>query len=346
MSSTDGRSPYGHFSDDHREFIITDPRTPRPWANVIANPRFGLAVAQSGSGFTWIDNSQLAVVNVWQQDFAQDTSGKFLYARDAESGATWSLAPAPVWAPLDAYACRHGIGYTTFELSSQEIASEWTLFPHESETVEIWIVRLRNLAKRPRRLELTGYLEWCCGVSPAPRREFHKLFIETLYDPAARAVFGANHMWDIPSKRWGHWNTSFPYICAFGSSEPIVSAEGEKSEFLGRNGSLRDPAALAKAEWRGTFGRHADPIAAIRVAVELPPGGERELAFTIAVDRSRDAAEELIARWAAPAAAASALEGAKSSWKERLAAHRIEGGGRSFDALINDWVRYQAISAR
>src|SRR5512132_4241168 len=127
---------YGHFSSDGREYVITDPRPPRPWANVIANPRFGLAVAQSGSGFTWIDNSQLAVVNWWQQDFAADTSGKFLYVRDPLTNETWSLSPAPVWRDNEKFACRHGIGYTTFEIAHSGIESNWTLFAHAAETVE------------------------------------------------------------------------------------------------------------------------------------------------------------------------------------------------------------------
>jgi cellobiose phosphorylase len=346
MSSTTEPAPYGRFSEDRREFIITDPRTPRPWSNVISNPRLGLSVSQSGSGFTWIDNSQLAVVNVWQQDFAQDTSGKFLYARDAATGAVWSLSPAPVWRPLDAFACRHGIGYTTFETTAEEIASEWTLFAHESETVELWIVRLRNLSEKTRRIELTGYLEWCCGVSPAPRREFHKLFIETAFDPASRAIFGWNHMWDVPSARWGHWNTSFPYVFGFGMSEPVVAAEGDKSAFLGRNGSVRLPEALADGAWKGAFGRHADPVAAMRASIEIEPRGEREVVLAIAADGSREATESLLGRWTHPAAAKRALAEAKDAWLTRLAGHRIEGGGANFDALVNDWVRYQAISAR
>ena len=143
-------SSYGHFSEDGREYVITNPRTPRPWANIISNPRFGLAVAQSGSGFTWIDNSQLAVVNWWQQDFAVDSSGKFIYARDAESGQTWSLSPAPAWVDGDSFACRHGIGYTTFEIENSGIASSWTLFAHARETVELWIVRRWLVSVTPK----------------------------------------------------------------------------------------------------------------------------------------------------------------------------------------------------
>ncbi len=219
---TEGNERYGHFSSDGREYIITDPRTPRPWSNLIANPRLGLAVSQSGSGFTWIDNSQLAVVNWWQQDFAQDTSGKFLYVRDAASGDVWSLSPAPVWKDADAFECRHGLGSTTFAMTQHGVASEWTLFAHESETVELWLVKLKNDSAEARTLELTGYLEWTCGVTPAPRREFHKLFIETARE--GNAVFGWNHMWDIGNAKWGHWNTDYPYVSAFGTTETVVSA--------------------------------------------------------------------------------------------------------------------------
>src|SRR5262249_35238381 len=115
---------YGRFSEDGREYVVTDPRAPRPWANVIAHPRAGLAVSHTGSGFSWIDNSQLATITRWQQDLVTDRSGRFLYVRDAESGAAWSLSPAPTWAPLDRYACRHGLGYTVFETARDGVVAE------------------------------------------------------------------------------------------------------------------------------------------------------------------------------------------------------------------------------
>jgi cellobiose phosphorylase len=337
---------YGRFSPDGTEYWIADPRPPRPWSNIIANPRFGLAVSQTGAGFTWVDNSQLAVINDWKQDFAQDGTGKLLYARDADSGALWSLSPAPVFADHDTYECRHGIGYTTFHTLAHGIRAAWTLFVHASETVELWKVELRNESDRARAIELTGYLEWVCGVTPAPRREFHKLFPETSYDAERRAVFARNAMWDVKNRRFGHWNTSFPYVAAFAAGDPVDAAQGDKTAFLGRNGTPRAPAGLAERSWTPLFGRHHDPVAALRVPVALAPGESRTLAFALAVGDSREAAADLVDRLARTDALDAALAEVRAGWRERLASHRVETPEPTLTWLTNDWLRYQAISAR
>ena len=112
--SVHAANAYGRFTEDGREYVITDPRTPRPWVNVISNARAGLVVSQTGSGFTWVDNSQLAVVTRWEQDLTRDSSGRFLYVRDVDTGEVWSLSPAPCLPAYDRFECRHGLGYTTF----------------------------------------------------------------------------------------------------------------------------------------------------------------------------------------------------------------------------------------
>jgi len=337
---------YGHFSADGREYRITDPRPPRPWVNIIANPRFGLAVSHTGSGFSWLDNSQLAVLTRWQQDLAADSSGRFLYARDAGSGAVWSLAPAPVWPAYERFVCRHGLGYTAFEASFSDIEWTWTLFCPADASAEVWLVELRNPGGQPRRIELTGFVEWCMGVAPSPRREFHKLFLETAFDPDAGIVFARNHMWEVPSARYGHWNTDFPYTAGFACSAPLTGAGGDKAEFVGRFGEARSPRALAERSWRSSFGRHDDPVAAVRCEVALAPGESRRLTFTLAAGGSQAEVRETLAEFNRPAAAEAALAAARNGWVERLAAHRVRTPDASLDRLVNDWTRYQAISAR
>ncbi|HVN75529.1 MAG TPA: hypothetical protein VMT19_04375 [Thermoanaerobaculaceae bacterium] len=337
---------YGHFSEDGSEYVVTDPRTPRPWVNVIATPRLGLVVSQTGSGFTWIDNSQLGVITRWQQDLAHDSSGKFLYVRDAETGAVWSLSPAPVWPRYDRFECRHGLGATSFETELGGIAARWSLFCHADETVELWHVELANLGDRPRRLQLVAYLEWNCGVAPSPRREFTRLFLETGFDPARRAVFATSHMWEVPSKRFGHWNAEFPYVSALACSEPVAAAQGDKLGFTGRYRDLRDPAALTGASWTPEFGRHGDAVAALCSHLTLAPHGRRAVGYALAVAASRAEVEALVERTTDPGAIERALAEVRAGWRARLAEHRVRTPDPTLDLLANDWLRYQAISSR
>lgn len=338
---------YGHFSNDGTEYVVTDYRLPRPWVNVIANPRIGLAVSQTGSGFSWIDNSQLGVIVRWQQDLADDRSGRFLYVWDRDTDEVWSLAPAPCWPAYDRYACRHGLGITTFETEHRGLSARWTLSVDPEEPVELWRVRLEDLADRPRRLCVVAYLEWNCGVAPAPRREFQKLFLETAYDPAAGLILAGSHMWDLPSPRWGHWNRSFPYWSAFAAAAPVAAAEGDKAAFLGRCNDWSRPKALHRdARWPSLFGRHHDPVAALRCDVDLAPGGARDLGFTLATAGDRDEAAALARRFAAPNVMDASAAATVSGWKDRLTAHRIETPDPLLDTLANDWLRYQAIAAR
>lgn len=343
----DGESLFGHFAADGSEYVLTDWRTPRPWINLIANPRAGLAVSQTGSGFSWIDNSQLAAVVRWQQELADDRSGRFLYLRDLDSEAVWSLAPAPCFPAYDRFACRHGMGYTVFECEAEGVASEWTLFVDAEGAVESWKVRLRDRSGRRRRLLLAGYLEWNCGTSPAPRREFQKLFLETRFDEPHRSIAATSHMWDVGSPRWGHWNTAFPYWSAFAAAQPVALATGDKGAFLGPQGSSWGrPAALSAATCDARFGRHHDPVAALACEVELAPGGAWEGGFVLATAASAEAASADADAAASTEAIDSALERARGAWRERLAEHRIETPEPTLDWLANDWLRYQAISAR
>src|SRR5262245_10983701 len=338
---------YGHFSDDGTEYVVTDPRPPRPWINLIANPRVGLAVSQTGSGFSWIDNSQLAVMVRWQQEFADDRSGRFLYLRDRDTGDVWSLAPAPCRPDYDRYACRHGHGYTTFETEHRGLRATWTLFVDPEAAVELWRVRLEDTSGRPRRLSIVACLEWNCGTTPSPRREFQKLFLETVWDPSKNLILAGSHMWDISSRRWGHWNTSFPYWTAFAASLSVAAAEGDKAAFLGRSGDWSRPAALSRdARWPSLFGRHYDPIAELCCGIELAAGGAHDFGFTLATTEDREASAALARRFATPAAMDASLAAAVAGWRDRLAAHRIETPEPLLDTVVNDWLRYQAISAR
>src|SRR5512135_3115772 len=121
------KTRYGHFSDDGREYVVTGPRTPRPWINVISNGDYGITVSQTGSGYSWRTHAQLNRLTRWEQDLVKDEWGKDLYIRDAR-GTMWSAGWKPVCAEPESSTCRPGIGYTVIEARNFGIESELLLF--------------------------------------------------------------------------------------------------------------------------------------------------------------------------------------------------------------------------
>src|ERR1019366_1069686 len=88
-------TPYGHFSADGLEYVITTPETPRPWVNVISNGDHGLVVSQAGGGFSFRGHSNMNRITRWSQDLLRDEWGKWLYLRDEDTGAFWSATYMP-----------------------------------------------------------------------------------------------------------------------------------------------------------------------------------------------------------------------------------------------------------
>lgn len=345
---------YGYFESDGRAFVVTRPDTPKPWANVLANPDFGTIVSQAGGGFTWIDHSALSVLTRWKMDLVRDDWGKWLYLRDEDSGALWSAAPRPAARKADFYECRHEIGATHFTLRAHDIESRWTITVPPHDSVELWWVRVRNRSNRKRTLSLASAFAWCLGANPDNHREFHRLFIETRHDEKNARIVANKCLWEVPTERHGHWNTDYPYTAAHSVWEPgrghahlDVRACGDLERFLGRLGDWSDPAWLQDpARESGGFGRHGDALASLSARIELEPGEEREVAFAIGVVRSKKLERDPAESFHHATAREETLAAVKAVWDKRLSAVEVQTPDEAFNLLNNVWLPYQALSAR
>jgi cellobiose phosphorylase len=338
---------YGHFAPDGREYVITRPDTPRPWVNVICPGRYGTVISQGGSGYSWLDHATLNRVTRWEQDLIRDPWGKYLYARDRDSGHAWSLAWQPMQARSARYECRHGIGYTTIRCTCGGIETNYTVFVPPDAPLEIWRIEIVNRGARTRRIDLFSFLEWNLGPAPDTHREFHRLFIETEYVPAARALLATKRLNTIAEHGVGRpWNVEWPHVAFHAVSVKPRGFESDKERFLGRYGSPARPAAVAAGRLSRTTGKWQDAIGSLHVPLTLAPGARRAVAFTLGVAETRGEALRLARRYHALPAVERAWKRTRAHWDRLLAPLEVETPDRAFDTLTNVWLKYQAISSR
>ena len=324
----------GGFTPDGREYVITATpvlTTPAPWVNVLANPQFGCVMSDSGAAYTWSENAHEYRLTPWHNDSVTDASGEAFYLRDEESGHFWSPTALPCRG-TGSYTTRHGFGYSVFEHSEGGIATELSVYVALDEPVKFAVLKVRNASGRARRLSATGYVEWLLG-GLRPKSGMH---VVTEIDPGSGAMLARNA-----------YNPEFADLVAFFDVDDVTrTISGDRTEFIGRNGSLRNPAALGRTRLSGKVGAAMDPCAAIQIPFELGDGASREIIFRMGAGRGAEQTTALVQRLRKPGTARAALEAVRRYWRTTLGAVQIETPDRSLDLLCNGWLVYQTMAAR
>jgi cyclic beta-1,2-glucan synthetase len=328
----------GGFTPDGREYAIylgPNTHTPAPWVNVIANPTFGALVSETGSGFTWYGNSQRNRLTQWSNDPVMDPPSEAVYIRDEETGVTWTPTPSPIREET-AYRARHGAGYTVFEHNSHGIEQELTVFvpvdENGGEPIKLQRLRLRNDSSRRRRLSVTYYVEWTLGEN----RESSQMHVVTHWDDEVQALIARNR-----------YHPEYGDRIAFAAiSPPAKSYTGDRTSFVGRNGSLGRPAAMERTGLSRRTGAGFDPCAALQVTVELAPGERAEITCMLGQAESVEEVHKRVLAYREGLALETALSQTKAWWDDLLGTIEVHTPELAADFLINRWLLYQSLSCR
>ena len=201
--------------------------------------------------YTWGENAHEFRLTPWYNDPVSDSSGEALYLRDEETGQFWSPTSLPA-AETMPYVSRHGFGYSVFEYTSGGIRSELWVYVAMDAAVKFAVLKVRNESGRRRRLSATGYVRVGAGgsaIQVAHARDHGGRCKE-------RALFARNPY----NSDFGGWTT---FVDVDDAARTVT---GDRTEFLGRNGTLRSPAAMTRSR---LFGAGAGPGSLRRDASQL-----------------------------------------------------------------------------
>ena len=324
----------GGFSPDGQEYCIylsPGQVTPAPWVNVIANPYFGFLASESCLGASWAENSGENRLSPWGNDPVSNEPHEAVYLRDEETGIVWSptLQPSPAPAP---YLARHGAGYTIYEHHSHGLHQRLQVFSPPDAPLKILHLHLKNTWDQARRITVTYYVEWVLGVSRESSQQY--LIPEFNSDPQALLVRNP-------------YNTEYSECVAFVSaSNPLHGLTADRTEFIGRLGSLEEPAALKRIGLAGTVEAGLDPCAALQLHIDIQAGASEQIFFVLGQAGNRDAALALVRQYHDLPQIQNAWEANSRFWNELLGAVQVHTPEPTFDLLINRWLLYQTLACR
>jgi cyclic beta-1,2-glucan synthetase len=316
-------------SDQDARSVATLP--PAPWINVIANPSCGCLVSEGGLGYTWVGNSQSYRLTPWSNDPVSDPPGEVVYVRDDATGAYWTPTPLPLGGG-SVQLVRHGQGYTVFEQDGHGLVQELLVFVPVEDPVKLIRLSVRNPGRRTRRLSAAFYAEWVLGSV----RDLAALQVVPSFHPdggmlVARNAFNMDY------------GSRLAFVALGGGPRTFTA---DRTEFLGRNGSVSAPAALGRVELSGRAEPGLDPCAAFLVPFNLEPGEKKELVFVLGEGESIEEIRRLVERYRDPRRVQEAFDTVCRRWDQILNAVQVRTPEPAMDLLLNRWLLYQVLSCR
>ncbi|MBQ7506092.1 MAG: N,N'-diacetylchitobiose phosphorylase [Lachnospiraceae bacterium] len=334
---------YGYFDDENREYVITRPDTPAPWANYLGSTAYGALISGNAGGYSFKKSG--ANGRILRYSFnGQDQPGRYIYLRDNETKDFWSASWQPVGKDLSSYKseCRHGLGYTKMSAEYASIRSEAVFYVPLDKEHEVWFLRVENAGDTPRDLTITGYAELTNSWNYEQDQvnlQYSLFTTETLRDQDL-VVQRINGNLD-GLKPEDRVDGKVVVERFFGlAGQEIDSVCGDREVFIGNYHDYRDPAGVTEGKLSNTFNYNGNSCGAIAVKLTLAPGEEKSLCFVLG-EKERDDAHATVRAYQDPKTkTAQELAELHAWWGEKLDRFHVKTPSPEFDTMINTWNAY------
>ncbi|MEE4176698.1 MAG: hypothetical protein V2I46_04240 [Bacteroides sp.] len=345
------KNKYGYLSEDGREFIITDPETPRPWFNYIWNDRYAGMVSHGGGGFSFLDTPRDNRISRMRYNcLPWDRPGRYVMLRDTETGEFWSLSWAPtIDRKYDHYEARIGQGYTTIVTEFRQVRSELTYFVPRDHHCEIWKVRVENKSNKSRNLQVFAFQELMMGnaLNDIINQPNDKHFTEIKFNDQHHALEATRRYWVLNKKSASveQPNIAWDYKLYFSMNLPLTGFDGSLDKFIGKWRSEANPISVESGKMNNSEITAGDPVVAIQSEIEIKQSDTKDFSIVLAVaDKQKKNPYDAIhfKDYQNNAFIENKFFEVKQYWDHYLSHVNVTSPDEKFNAMMNVWNPYQS----
>ena len=250
---------YGHFDDEHREYVIDTPRTPLPWINYLGSEDFFTLVSNTAGGYSFYKDARLRRLTRYRYNASPlDQDGLHVYLKS--DGEVWNIAWQPVQTELETYSCRHGLGYSVFESRKNGISAKQDMFVPRGDNCLLCRVEVTNTDDQVRRVDVFPYTEFCLWDAMDDSSNFQRNFSTGEVEVAPGVIY---HKTEYRERR-----NHFAQLWANRVPNAFDTA---RDSFIGVYGSPAKPEAVFGAGCQNSIAHGWAPVGAMQFTFELQP---------------------------------------------------------------------------
>lgn len=335
---------FGYFDDANREYVITTPKTPLPWINYLGCNDFFSLISNTCGGYSFYKDAKLLRLTRYRyNDVPADINGKYIYIKDGDT--IWNPGWQPVKTELDSYECRHGIGYSRFTSSKNDVQASVLTFVPMNDTCEVSQLKITNNSSAPKTLSIFSYVEWCLWNADDDSRNFQRNYSTGEVEVVDSTIF---HKTEYRERR--------NHYAIYSVNAKIDGFDTIREAFLGAYHGAYEPEAVKNGACTNSVASGWQPIASHQINVTLQPGETKSYVFVLGyIENPEDdkwesygiinkkRAYAMLDRYKTDEDVEKAFAQLNEYWKNLLSKYTVKSSNDKVDRMVNIWNQYQCM---
>ena len=311
---------FGYFDDARKEYVITSPRTPYPWINYLGTQGFFSLISNTAGGYSFYKDARLRRITRYRYNNVPiDMGGRYFYIND--NGTIWNPGWSPVKTELDAYECRHGMGYTVITGKKNDLKAEVTFFVPQDYDGEVQQVVLTNEGKESKSFSLFSFAEWCLWDAQDDSNNFQRNFSTGRVEVKDSVIY---HKTEYRDRR--------NHYAFYSVNDTIDGYDTDRDSFIGLYNGFNNPEAVVNNQATNSFADGWAPIASHYKKIELAPGESKSLVFVLGyVEMPVEEKFE------------AGMAELKKYWDNLLSIINVDTPDDKVNRMVNIWNQYQCM---